>query len=251
MIKRKLLPAPRRAAFTLIELLVVCSIISILAMIALPNFTEALTRSKVAAVQNNLRTTAITFEMYHVDNNRYPLAARWTYAMLWQWPEWIEDQGSDEEHFRTAYPYMFGTHDDLFAAEILKRRGYFDYNDWPGRRDDGRHLSNGFAFFHAPKIIEMVSWGCYWQGMNLDYWEALQEIGGPWTLCSPGPDLREDSPGWIYTPSRGTVGSDWRNYEDAHLFVEYDPTNGSTSNGNIFRSQKNTSGLGIHSQFYE
>src|SRR6185369_7298500 len=59
-------------AFTLIELLVVVAIIAIVAAIAVPNFLEAQTRSKVARVKSDLRNTATALESYYVDHNRYP-----------------------------------------------------------------------------------------------------------------------------------------------------------------------------------
>jgi prepilin-type N-terminal cleavage/methylation domain-containing protein len=62
-----------RRGFTLIELLVVVGIISILAAIALPNFLEAAVRSKIARVKADLRTCAIAWEAYCVDNDRYPV----------------------------------------------------------------------------------------------------------------------------------------------------------------------------------
>ena len=63
---------PDRAAFTLIELLVVVAIIAILAAIALPNFLEAQTRSKVSRAKADLRTLATALEAYCVDENAYP-----------------------------------------------------------------------------------------------------------------------------------------------------------------------------------
>ena len=62
---------PRRA-FTLIELLIVVAIIAILALIAVPNFLEAQTRSKVSRVKSDMRTVSIAWEAYHVDWNSYP-----------------------------------------------------------------------------------------------------------------------------------------------------------------------------------
>jgi prepilin-type N-terminal cleavage/methylation domain-containing protein len=62
----------KKKAFTLIELLIVVAIISILASIALPNFREAQTRSKVAVARSDLRTLSMALEEYMLDNGAYP-----------------------------------------------------------------------------------------------------------------------------------------------------------------------------------
>ncbi len=64
----------RRAApgFTLIELLIVVAIIAILAAIAVPNFLEAQTRSKVSRTLSDFRTLRTGLESYQIDNNQYP-----------------------------------------------------------------------------------------------------------------------------------------------------------------------------------
>jgi prepilin-type N-terminal cleavage/methylation domain-containing protein len=61
-----------RKAFTLIELLIVVAIIAILAAIAVPNFLEAQTRSKVSRAKADMRTLATGMESYCVDSNAYP-----------------------------------------------------------------------------------------------------------------------------------------------------------------------------------
>jgi prepilin-type N-terminal cleavage/methylation domain-containing protein len=61
-----------RRGFTLIELLIVVAIIAILAAIAVPNFLEAQTRSKVSRLFADMRTIALAMEMYRTDNNDYP-----------------------------------------------------------------------------------------------------------------------------------------------------------------------------------
>lgn len=61
-----------RRAFTLIELLIVVAIIGILGAIAVPNFLEAQTRSKVSRVMNDLRTLSVAAEAYYTDHNSYP-----------------------------------------------------------------------------------------------------------------------------------------------------------------------------------
>jgi len=61
-----------RGAFTLIELLIVVAIIGILAAIAIPNFLQAQTRAKVARSAADIRTLALAYETYSVDNNWIP-----------------------------------------------------------------------------------------------------------------------------------------------------------------------------------
>ncbi len=59
-------------AFTLIELLIVVAIIAILAAIAVPNFLETQTRAKISRVKADMRTFATALEAYAVDFNTYP-----------------------------------------------------------------------------------------------------------------------------------------------------------------------------------
>ncbi len=62
----------RHKGFTLIELLIVVAIIAILAAIAVPNFLEALTRTRVSRAKTDLRTVATCVETYRADYNAYP-----------------------------------------------------------------------------------------------------------------------------------------------------------------------------------
>jgi len=69
--------APRHAAaFTLIELLIVVAIIAVLAAIAVPNFLEAQTRSKVSRAKTDMRSLATALEAYRIGNATYPVAQR-------------------------------------------------------------------------------------------------------------------------------------------------------------------------------
>ncbi|MGB9691829.1 MAG: type IV pilin protein [Candidatus Sumerlaeaceae bacterium] len=61
-----------RKGFTLIELLIVVAFIAILAAIAVRNFLEAQTRSKVARVKSDMRSLATAVESNTVDNNKLP-----------------------------------------------------------------------------------------------------------------------------------------------------------------------------------
>ncbi|MBI5154195.1 prepilin-type N-terminal cleavage/methylation domain-containing protein [Candidatus Poribacteria bacterium] len=62
----------RKPGFTLIELLIVVAIIAILAAIAVPNFLEAQTRSKVSRLLADMRSIKVGLESYRVDTNKYP-----------------------------------------------------------------------------------------------------------------------------------------------------------------------------------
>jgi prepilin-type N-terminal cleavage/methylation domain-containing protein len=65
-------PARRPGAFTLIELLIVVAIIAILAAIAVPNFLEAQVRAKASRAKSDMRSLTTGLESYYVDNNAYP-----------------------------------------------------------------------------------------------------------------------------------------------------------------------------------
>lgn len=62
----------RRKAFTLIELLIVVAIIAVLAAIAVPNFMEAQVRAKTSAALSDMRTIKTALEAYQVDYAEYP-----------------------------------------------------------------------------------------------------------------------------------------------------------------------------------
>jgi type IV pilus assembly protein PilE len=57
--------------FTLLELMITVAVIAILAGIALPSYTDYVTRSKFAEATGNLADLRVKMEQYYADNRRY------------------------------------------------------------------------------------------------------------------------------------------------------------------------------------
>ena len=58
--------------FTLIEVMITIAVIAILAAVALPNYIEYVTRSKLVEAKTNLSDMRTRFEQYFLDNRAYP-----------------------------------------------------------------------------------------------------------------------------------------------------------------------------------
>ena len=60
-----------KQGFTLIELMITVAIIAILAAIAVPNYTDYITRSKFTEAHGMLGDLRVKMEQYYMDNRRY------------------------------------------------------------------------------------------------------------------------------------------------------------------------------------
>ena len=62
----------REKGFSLIELMIVLVIIGIIAAIGIPNFLDALDRSKQRATVGEIRSWGLAITSYHIEKNRFP-----------------------------------------------------------------------------------------------------------------------------------------------------------------------------------
>lgn len=174
-----------RGGFTLIELLVVVAVIAILAAIALPNFLEAQTRSKVAAVRSDHRTIATALESYYVDHNVYPE----------DYAEYRQAGGYGQGRLTSPIAYLTTVPLDVFG-------GYLD-------QVQGRQI--------------------------ITYTLGTSPTDAPnkWILVSAGPNkIDETSPAFSYP---GYSEDIFENPASGYFYIRYDPTNGTTSAGDILR----------------
>ncbi len=191
--------------FTLIELLIVVAIIAILALIAVPNYLEAQTRSKTARTRADMRAIASAIETYYVDNNDYPigynLAPRFGLDLL-------------------TSPVAYITH-----SRIL------DPFKPPGQPPQKSSLTYELMNVNG-KIIEAGS-GPY----SVNPFNAGEEPakGCWWWLASRGPNqtfgFRAGEPEFDLRKRFFNAGTK----PDDFFATVYDPSNGTISNGNIYR----------------
>lgn len=193
-----------RRAFTLIELLIVVAIIAILAAIAVPNFLEAQTRSKVSRTKADLRTLAIGIEAYRVDNNTYP----YVYGVTQPLPTRLS--GTASGNITSPIAYLSSIPTDPF----------FKYS------------TTNVPFTTTPEYV-YVSGNIYIAISNA--YNTTSYRGTLYSLAGRGPDSKIFFGG--YCMAHPISISD-----GAYLRGAYDPTNGTVSEGDILRLSPGTLG---------
>ena len=183
----------KKQAFTLIELLIVVAIIAILAAIAVPNFLEAQTRSKVSRVHSDMRSIATALESYATDNNRAPLGEGEA-SILFGTPAGVDREFKRLwcfSHLTTPIAYMTSIPTDPFNPQ----------NQGTGSREGGKFYAYDTSYakqnaWMARAFAQGLFWGLESRGPGRDiytYSNAIRNVIDPNAINS------------IYDATNGTV----------------------------------------------
>lgn len=193
-------PQPHAAAaFTLIELLIVVAIIAVLAAIAVPNLLEARVRSLVARSQSDLRTLAVGLESYRVDGNGYPPHAELLASGV------VNDPAVAAGLTTTEFlPPRVLTSPVAYLASVPAD---------PFLTGTGGYPRGEYGYIESRRMAGIL----IGRGLVASA-EAIVPTYGGWRLFAAGPDRDKG--------------------RDAKQNVLYDPTNGTISDGDLVRTQR-------------
>ena len=215
-----------KKGFTLIELLIVVAIIAILAAIAVPNFLEAQVRAKVSRSKADMRTISTAIESYRVDNNAGPTDAGNGAQGVWR--PYAKPPGGPADPqpnysigFELTTPIAYlssvGALVDPFKSSDISK-----YENDPLLR--GRQYYN-FSNIGYRNKIATTPYPAY---------PVLEKFMGDWVLMGAGPDKYVNN-----------IPGNNKDFSSTSIprGKAYDATNGTVSNGDIYRSQKYGDGM--------
>lgn len=172
--------------------------VGILLSIAMPNFLNAQIRAKVSTASTEMRNLAASLESYYIDSNQYPFAAGGeTWDAVVAEPDGVS-AGYTPSSLTSPISYLSSLPDDPFiGVEQIQ--------------DPGVPMSYAYRYATQPQ-----------QG---------------WILVSNGPDQDVDIPAEDYVdPEKANCDIMKFLQQFGGEYVQYDPSNGTTSDGDIFRT---------------
>lgn len=226
----------KRSAFTLIELLIVVAIIAILAAIAVPNFMEAQTRARISRTQSDIRSQAVALESYFVDWGSYTRDSDSSLDTVGQNKSApYTEYANGFVQLTTPIAYLSGMLEDPFA------KGGVVLPD--GGAAVGYRIASGSWSYPASGYSD-----------NQGSYEVFQQMGKRqcYAIIGIGPDKQRCRMAYKCFPfMQASGGSDYGSPKDGGeagpstslsskndqpmCWMEYDPTNGTVSVGDIYR----------------
>ena len=174
------------------------AIIAILAAIAMPNFIEAQTRSKVARVKADMRTLMTALETYGMDNNSFPYSA-----------EFFKPMPSKRLNpLTTPISYLTSIPRDPF---VRKTDNSYEYS---------------IRAFDSTEPLDVYLYNQANHQFGVGVADTKQNLMS-WSLTSGGPDRIIEFPYYAFGDNFIKDGK--------HILYIYDASNGTVSSGEIFR----------------
>lgn len=189
------------------------AIIAILAAIAVPNFLEAQVRSKVSRQMSNMRTVATAMEAYMTEQNSYPMST---------WNPFDLFPGGDP-------PSQY----KLFPGELTTPISYISSS---AAMEDIFRLPHNYSnplanqIMYLPSDLYNPTSPYIHSSQSANQYRLQYNRYGAWVMRSAGPDL-------FYQNIMGDR-EDYGEGPGGWSLAAYDPTNGTVSGGDIYRSQK-------------
>ncbi len=203
----------RTSGFTLIELLIVVAIIAILAAIAIPNFLQAQVRAKISRVKADMASMATALESYEVDNDQYP------------WAQYATAQSFyNDRLLNLTTPIAYITTLPVDPFETFDTQNLFPTKGTATYEYEDRYAMAAYNLFDPPSSNAPN---------NMPNYDAFFTSNTQWSLLSAGPQgvtMFQVAGSNSQLPIVIPAGE-----SNAVMIDGYDPTNGTVSNGSIWR----------------
>lgn len=228
----------RARGLSVVELLTLIAIIAILASIAAPNYMTAHTRSSVSRANADLRAISVALGAYHVETNKYPWCARYDSAFAFGSRSDFQDtRVATLERLTTPISYLSSSQSFL---DPFNPNGQYEGVTETTLEDlpigaNGKPVT--YYRYTARNKVDTSGW----------YQTQIHDVDPSWWfLQSAGPDQKFF---WTFQMLNTQATDTPLNRSNCSRLI-YNPTNGTTSYGSIWRFGGDPSGCSGSSFYY-